>query len=137
LDSATTKEIAILQRDIAVLTERISAMKEMTEKAFLASEKAITKAEAAQNDHNIRSNEFRGALSDQAKLMSQTMISRPEWDSGHKALGEKIDASNAQISTRASSTDLTALSKLVYIGVGMALLMSFVVPVVMTLLKGK
>lgn len=39
--------------------------------AFLASEKAIIKAEDAQKDYNARSNEFRGQLDDQAKLLMQ------------------------------------------------------------------
>jgi hypothetical protein len=45
------------------------AQKEATATAFSASEKAIVKAEAAQADYNVRSNEFRGQLDDQAKTL--------------------------------------------------------------------
>jgi hypothetical protein len=45
------------------------AQKESTGNAFAASEKAIVKAEDAQRDYNVRSNEFRGQLDDQAKLL--------------------------------------------------------------------
>lgn len=47
------------------------AQKEAVASAFLASEKAIIKAEEAQKDYNLRSNEFRGQLDDQAKLLMQ------------------------------------------------------------------
>jgi hypothetical protein len=45
------------------------AQKEAVANAFLASEKAIIKAEEAQLQYNQRSNEFRGQLDDQAKLL--------------------------------------------------------------------
>ena len=45
------------------------AQKEAVANAFVASEKAIIKAEEAQRDYNQRSNEFRGQLDDQAKLL--------------------------------------------------------------------
>lgn len=45
------------------------AQKESVTNAFLASEKAIIKAEESQKDYNQRSNEFRGQLDDQAKLL--------------------------------------------------------------------
>jgi hypothetical protein len=41
-------------------------VKEQTRASFEASEKAIVKAENAQRDYNVRSNEFRGQLDDQA-----------------------------------------------------------------------
>lgn len=47
------------------------AQKEAVANAFLASEKAIIKAEDAQREYNLRSNEFRGQLDDQAKLLMQ------------------------------------------------------------------
>lgn len=51
----------------------LAAQEKLTTGAFSASERAIEKAEAAQKDYNLRSNEFRGQLDDQAKLlMSRT-----------------------------------------------------------------
>jgi septal ring factor EnvC (AmiA/AmiB activator) len=64
----------------------LAAAKEQTAAAFLASEKAIVKAENAQKDYNDRSNEFRGQLDDQAKRL----ISRTEVETMVKNLEEKI-----------------------------------------------
>ena len=47
----------------------IVAQKEQTASSFASSEKAIVKAEEAQREYNVRSNEFRGQLDDQAKLL--------------------------------------------------------------------
>lgn len=52
----------------------LAAQKELTNAAFASSEKAIVKAEDAQRDYNVRSNEFRGQLDDQA----QTLMPRSE-----------------------------------------------------------
>lgn len=54
--------------------------------AFAASEKAIVKAEEAQREYNVRSNEFRGQLDDQAK----TLMPRAESDTRFNALQEKL-----------------------------------------------
>jgi hypothetical protein len=62
------------------------AAKEQTASSFAASKEAITKAEQAQHDYNMRSNEFRGQLDDQAKRL----ISRSEVESMIKNLEEKI-----------------------------------------------
>lgn len=63
------------------------AQKESVSNAFLASEKAIVKAEDAQKDYNIRSNEFRGQLDDQAK----TLMPRLETLSLFKSVDDKIN----------------------------------------------
>lgn len=55
LDNATEKALA--------------AVREQTAAAFKANETAISKAEAAQTSYNVRSNEFRGQLDDQAKRL--------------------------------------------------------------------
>lgn len=60
-------------RRVAVDAALIAA-KEQVQVSFEASEKAIVKAENAQREYNIRSNEFRGQLDDQAKRL----ISRDE-----------------------------------------------------------
>jgi hypothetical protein len=55
--------------------DALAAQKELTNAAFASSEKAIVKAEDAQRDYNVRSNEFRGQLDDQAKtLMPRTEV---------------------------------------------------------------
>jgi len=54
--------------------------------AFAASEKAIVKAEEAQREYNIRSNEFRGQLDDQAK----TLMPRAETDARFNSLEDKF-----------------------------------------------
>jgi hypothetical protein len=68
------------------------AQKELNRIVAESSEKAIIKAENAQRDYNQRSNEFRGALDDQAKVMSRDMLSRKEYESSRCALDDKINA---------------------------------------------
>jgi hypothetical protein len=65
----------------------LAANKELTNASFVASEKAIGKAETAQADYNVRSNEFRGQLDDQAK----TLMPRAEAQVQFKAYDEKVD----------------------------------------------
>ena len=67
--------------------DALAAQKEQTSAAFVSSEKAIVKAEEAQTAYNTRSNEFRGTLDDQAKLL----LSRTEYLAAHDALMSKID----------------------------------------------
>jgi hypothetical protein len=62
------------------------AAKEQTATSFAASKEAISKADTAQHEYNIRSNEFRGQLDDQAKRL----ISRAEVESVIRNLEEKI-----------------------------------------------
>ena len=50
-------------------TSSLLAMDKATQAAFASSEKAISKAENSQTDYNARSNEFRGQLDDQAKML--------------------------------------------------------------------
>jgi len=71
----------------------LSAAKEQTASSFVASEKAIVKAETAQSEYNIRSNEFRNALDDQAKRLA----SRTELDAIKSALEEKIARNDSDI----------------------------------------
>ncbi len=51
------------------VTTALAAQEKAVAAAFLASEKAIIKAEDAQREYNTRSNEFRGQLDDQAKTL--------------------------------------------------------------------
>jgi len=64
----------------------LAAAKEQTASSFSASEKAIGKAENAQADYNVRSNEFRGQLDDQAK----TLMPRQEVTTLVKSIEDKI-----------------------------------------------
>ncbi len=65
----------------------LTAAKEKTTDAFIASEKAIVKAEDAQREYNARSNEFRGQLDDQAK----TLMPRFESDAKFAAIENKLE----------------------------------------------
>lgn len=72
-------------QDLAV-KDALAAQKELTAAAFASSEKAIVKAEDAQRDYNLRSNEFRGQLDDQAKRL----MPRSESDTKFQSQEEKI-----------------------------------------------
>lgn len=65
----------------------LAAQKELTSASFTASERAITKAEEAQTQYNLRSNEFRGQLDDQAK----SLMPRVETVGLFKAVDDKIE----------------------------------------------
>lgn len=71
----------------AFFAAQIAAMEKSMAAAFAASDKAISKAEQAQADYNIRSNEFRGQLDDQAK----TLMPRSESLSLHKNHTDRMD----------------------------------------------
>jgi hypothetical protein len=71
----------------------ITALEKSTQAAFSSSEKAIVKAEEAQREYNIRSNEFRGQLDDQAKLL----IPRSEVGVLLKGLDDRIGEINKKI----------------------------------------
>jgi hypothetical protein len=72
--------------EIAV-SAALAAQEKSTATAFLASEKAVLKAEDAQKDYNQRSNEFRGQLDDQAK----TLMPRLEAQAAFKSMEEKLE----------------------------------------------
>jgi hypothetical protein len=78
------------------------AQKEAVTSAFAASEKAIIKAEEAQKDYNLRSNEFRGQLDDQAKLLMQ----RAEALGLFKAHDDKLEAMRIFFESRLESQRL-------------------------------
>jgi hypothetical protein len=69
------------------IQDKITALEKQTFQQFASSDKAITKAEAAQKEHDIKINEFRGQLDDQAK----TFMSRTEVDARFKSVEEKIE----------------------------------------------
>jgi hypothetical protein len=78
--------------------------------------------------------------------MSNTMIGRPEWSNANEdvkrkieelgiGLGKKIDENREQLNEKADVKSVINLQKLVYMGVGMAILLSFLVPILITVLK--
>ena len=72
------------------------AQDKQTSSSFLASEKAVLKAEEAQREYNVRSNEFRGQLDDQAKML----MPRAEVAALLKAMEEKIISVKNELETR-------------------------------------
>lgn len=63
------------------------------EERHVASERAIAKAEDAQRDYNVRSNEFRGQLDDQAK----TLMPRSEATALMRSIEDKMTVRNAAV----------------------------------------
>jgi len=80
-------EAIILERDRRYEQRFIDA-KLLTDASFASSEKAIVKAEEAQREYNVRSNEFRGQLDDQAKLL----MPRTEVTALMKAIEDKMES---------------------------------------------
>lgn len=75
----------LAERDLRY-DERFIASEKAVITAFASSEKASLKAEQAQESYNVRSNEFRGQLDDQAK----TLMPRLETDGRFNAVEDKI-----------------------------------------------
>ncbi len=67
--------------------------------AFAASDRAITKAEEAQREYNVRSNEFRGQLDDQAKLL----MPRIEAQASYRSMDEKFLTMHGGLDARISN----------------------------------
>jgi len=80
------------ERDRRYAAERLADQRAV-DSAFKASEKAIDKAEQAQTAYNARSNEFRQALDDQAKLQ----MSRTEIETRFNGIEEKIETNRQGI----------------------------------------
>jgi hypothetical protein len=72
----------------SAITSALAAAKEQTRAAFEASERAITKSEEAQSQYNVRSNEFRDQLRDQATLL----MTRTESLAMHRSADDKFVA---------------------------------------------
>jgi len=71
----------------------LSAQKEKTQTDFASSEKAIFKAEEAQKSYNERTNELRGTLDDQARML----LPRAEADARFLGFEEKVDDLKKQV----------------------------------------
>jgi hypothetical protein len=100
-------EVAARNNLYAHAVELITKNADAVTTAFAASEKAITKAENAQSEYNVRSNEFRGQLDDQAKLL----IPRQEVVALLRAYDDKIAVLVGNIDRRFDDirTDVIAL----------------------------
>ncbi len=118
----------------------LAAQKELTNAAFASSEKAITKAEEAQRDYNVRSNEFRGQLDDQAK----TLMPRTETNVLMQAQNERISDHGKQIETmlmRLTTLDTAGATKSDSKGNNMTVIglictvVSVVILIIVTLIK--
>jgi hypothetical protein len=98
-DVSLKKDIAALEKQMNLqfissmiaVDAALAAQKELVQTSFTASEQAIAKAEKAQTEYNIRSNEFRGQLDDQAK----TLMPRAESFSMFKSFEDKMYIQNS------------------------------------------
>lgn len=84
----------LLRVNIAAVRELVNERHERYFERFTAQDKAVAKAEEAQQAYNERSNEFRAALDDQGK----TMITRSEADQRFDQMHELIDSQAKLIS---------------------------------------
>lgn len=89
--------------------------KEALKLALDSADKAVNKAEEAQLRVNVTQNEFRGSLKDQAA----TMMPRREYEQAHIALQKQVDY----------------LKRLVFIGIGIAVTLSFGIPILIQFIK--
>ena len=78
------------------MSAALTAQEKQTNASFTASEKAIVKAEDAQREYNVRSNEFRGQLDDQAKLL----MPRSEALIATRALDDKLGGIKGELERR-------------------------------------
>lgn len=85
------------------VTVALLAQEKAVGAAFIASEKAIEKAEGAQKDYNNRSNEFRGQLDDQAK----TLMPRVETAGLFKNVDEKISTLSSSIDEKLAASKIS------------------------------
>ena len=87
-------------RQISV-DKALTAAKELSNQASTASKEAITKNETAQHEYNLRSNEFRGQLDDQAKRL----IARTEVEALLKAIQERFEAAARNLQEKIDMND--------------------------------
>lgn len=92
--SALEKKVdSAYQEQKEAVAVALLAQEKAVQAAFAASDKAIIKAEDAQKDYNERSNEFRGQLDDQAKML----MPRIEITGLLKADAEKVEVMKKDI----------------------------------------
>jgi hypothetical protein len=86
IETLYTHLMSILNERDQRYAEKFTAAEKAVTTAFASSEKASLKAEQAQESYNVRSNEFRGQLDDQAK----TLMPRLETDNRFGNVEDKI-----------------------------------------------
>ncbi len=79
----------------------LDSLRELIKLQFEASKEAVLKAEVAQQNYNVRSNEFRGQLDDQAKRL----IARTEVEQLLKSMQDRIEAANKSLEEKISVND--------------------------------
>ena len=75
---------------------RFDAQKEAVAAALAAADRAVAKAESAAERRFEAQNEFRGTLSDQARLL----MPRAEAEQAFKTINDKIDGLSSRVSSR-------------------------------------
>lgn len=107
------------QSNSVSLKEHVYALrasdKEALKLALDSADKAVNKAEEAQLRVNQTQNEFRGTLKDQAGLM----MPRREYEQAHQTLQKQVDD----------------LKRTVFIGMGIAVALSFGLPILIQFIK--
>jgi len=109
--SEIERKINLPREDVRILEEKVVQLAEHIESHIVYSERAVDKAEEAMTKRLEGMNEFRSQLTNQSK----TFITYEVYDVNHKLLESKIDN----------------ISKTVWIGIGIAIAFSFVVPIVL------
>lgn len=107
------------------VSDALAAQKELTNAAFVASEKAIVKAEGAQNAHNTLANGLQARLDDQAK----DFIGRPEFDQRFGGLEGKIQDLRESRSTdkgKDSGLELAKANQRWIIGIGLTVILGLI-----------
>ncbi len=102
-------------------SQRAASQDAAVKNALETSEKAITKAEGATERRFEGVNEFRQTLADQAT----TLMPRAEYSAQHKALEDKVDASEKRIN-ELQSTQISILAR----GSGVKEIWSYVIAII-------
>ncbi len=126
------------QSDLRYFERVIAESNASVRSALDAAEKAVGKAEVAQQLHNAMANEFRGQLSDQAA----TFMPRAEFDSQHTALLRVVadlkDQLTERIDTRTATNEkaIVALQEAAAASAGKSLGVSSAMATLLLILAG-
>jgi hypothetical protein len=83
------------EAEVAARADALTAQSALVNAAFASSEKAIEKSEAGQKERDLKANEFRGQLDDQARtFVTKDTVDRQETDFDRRvgALTEEVRA---------------------------------------------
>lgn len=109
----------------------LQAQKEAVNAAFAASKEAIGKAEMAQTAYNERSNEFRQALDDQARLQLSRTEAEQQFRSGEQKIEDlkkrvgDLEKGEVGLKTQEVSKERSNANIVLYIGMAATLLIAF------------